>query len=218
MAEKNAFEHPISARHKMMETLTVFEDVFVPQERVFLAGEWQFAGPLALTFVEFHRFTAVSYKLPLVDALVGRPPAGGVQRGGQGGPRAGQAGLADRVRRGAGASTETAARRCRVHPPGIAPGPLTVNTAKLHFATNYHQAVARLQDIAGAPGDLPGGGGCAPPSWAPGTALPGGQAGGGRRGPPAGPQPGGPTSPPQTSGATRRSSPSTPRARSRPRS
>ena len=71
MAEKNAFEHPISARHKMMETLTVFEDVFVPQERVFLAGEWQFAGPLALTFVEFHRFTAVSYKLPLVDALVG---------------------------------------------------------------------------------------------------------------------------------------------------
>ena len=71
VAEKNAFEHPISARHKMMETLTVFEDVFVPQERVFLAGEWQFAGPLALTFVEFHRFTAVSYKLPLVDALVG---------------------------------------------------------------------------------------------------------------------------------------------------
>ena len=29
------------------------------------------------------------------------------------------------------------------------PDPLTVNTAKLHFATNYHQAVARLQDIAG---------------------------------------------------------------------
>ena len=40
-------------------------------KRVFLAGEWKFAGPLALTFVEFHRFTAVSYKLPLVDALVG---------------------------------------------------------------------------------------------------------------------------------------------------
>jgi aromatic ring hydroxylase len=29
------------------------------------------------------------------------------------------------------------------------PDPLTVNVAKLHFATNYHQAVARLQDIAG---------------------------------------------------------------------
>ena len=55
----------------MMETTTVFEDVFVPWERVFLAGEHEFAGPLALAFVEHHRFTAVSYKLPLVDALVG---------------------------------------------------------------------------------------------------------------------------------------------------
>ena len=55
----------------MIETLTIFEDVFIPWERVFLAGEWQAAGLLALTFVEFHRFTAVSYKLPLVDALAG---------------------------------------------------------------------------------------------------------------------------------------------------
>ena len=37
-----------------------------------------------------------------------------------------------------------------IHPNGLAvPDPLTVNVAKLHFATNYHQAVARLQDIAG---------------------------------------------------------------------
>ena len=34
----------------MIETLTIFEDVFVPWERVFLAGEWQAAGLLALTF------------------------------------------------------------------------------------------------------------------------------------------------------------------------
>ena len=151
VAEKNAFEHPVSARHKMMETLTVFEDVFVPRERVFLAGEWQFAGPLALTFVEFHRFTAVSYKLPLVDALVGTAlllaEYNGVARAGH---------VRDKLAwliayaEGLRALTETAARRCRVHPPGIAaPDPLTVNTAKLHFATNYHQAVARLQDIAG---------------------------------------------------------------------
>src|SRR5882762_3351218 len=43
-------EHPISARHKMMETTTVFDDVFVPWNRVFLAGERDFAGPLALAF------------------------------------------------------------------------------------------------------------------------------------------------------------------------
>src|SRR6185436_18563007 len=37
--QSSAVERPISARHKMMETTTVFEDVFVPWERVFLAGE-----------------------------------------------------------------------------------------------------------------------------------------------------------------------------------
>src|SRR5437867_12614487 len=55
----------------MMETTTVFDNVFVPWERVFLCGESEFAGPLALAFVQHHRFTAISYKLPLVDALVG---------------------------------------------------------------------------------------------------------------------------------------------------
>ena len=151
VAEKNAFEHPISAQHKMMETLTVFDDVFVPNERVFLAGEWQAAGPLALTFVEFHRFTAVSYKLPLVDALVGTAlllaEYNGIERAGH---------VRDKLAwliayaEGLRALTETAARRCRVQGPGVAvPDPMTVNTAKLHFASNYHQAVARVQDIAG---------------------------------------------------------------------
>jgi aromatic ring hydroxylase len=48
-------DHPITSQHKMTETLTVFDDVFVPRERVSYK-EWQFAGDLAKTFVEFHRF------------------------------------------------------------------------------------------------------------------------------------------------------------------
>jgi 4-hydroxybutyryl-CoA dehydratase / vinylacetyl-CoA-Delta-isomerase len=153
--EKNAFEHPIAARHKMMETLTIFDDVFVPNERVFLAGEWQFAGPLALTFVEYHRYTAVSYKLPLVDALVGvallLAEYNGVERAGH---------VRDKLSwliayaEGLRALTHMAAYRCKRHPTALGgeiavPDPLTVNTAKLHFASNYHQAVARVQDIAG---------------------------------------------------------------------
>jgi aromatic ring hydroxylase len=150
-APKHAFEHPLSARHKMMETLTVFDDVFVPSERVFLAGEWQFAGPLALTFVEFHRFTAISYKLPLVDALAGAAlllaEYNGIERAGH---------VRDKLAwliayaEGLRALTHMAAHRCTLRDPGVAvPDALTVNVAKLHFAANYHQAVARLQDIAG---------------------------------------------------------------------
>ena len=65
------FHHPVSSEHKMIETLTVFDDVFVPWERVFLCGETQFAGALALGFVQFHRFTAVSYKIPDIDLMIG---------------------------------------------------------------------------------------------------------------------------------------------------
>ena len=68
---KDPIEHPISGRRKMMETLTVFDDVFIPRDRIFLKGEIEYAGLLAINFVRFHRFTAVSYKLPLLELLAG---------------------------------------------------------------------------------------------------------------------------------------------------
>ena len=38
------FHNPVSAHHRMIESLTIFDDVFVPKERVFMSGEWDFAG------------------------------------------------------------------------------------------------------------------------------------------------------------------------------
>ena len=69
--EPNGFEHPISSRHKLLESLTVFDNVRVPKSRVFLNRQPELAGPLALAFVDYHRFTAVNYKLPVLDLLVG---------------------------------------------------------------------------------------------------------------------------------------------------
>src|ERR1700730_4377780 len=148
---RSPIEFPISARHKMMETTTVFDDVFVPWERVFLAGEHEFAGPLALAFVEHHRFTAVSYKLPLVDALVG---AGVLMADVNGTAKAGHVReklvqlitYAETLR----GLTHYAASRSRTREYGIAvPDPLYVNMAKYQFAHGYHEAVRNVQDIAG---------------------------------------------------------------------
>jgi 4-hydroxybutyryl-CoA dehydratase/vinylacetyl-CoA-Delta-isomerase len=145
------FEHPLSSRHRMTETLTVFDDVFVPRDRVFLQGEWEHAGPLARTFVEFHRFTAVSYKLPLVDLLAGAAQLiaeyNGIERAGH---------VRDKITwlvayaRTLRALTRMAALDCYRGALDIAvPDPATVNIAKLHFATQFHQAVAYVQEIAG---------------------------------------------------------------------
>ena len=38
-AETDPWTRPISAEHQMVETLTVFDDVFVPNERIFLNGD-----------------------------------------------------------------------------------------------------------------------------------------------------------------------------------
>ncbi len=144
-------EHPISGRHKMMETTTVFDNVFVPWERVFLAGEHEFAGPLALAFVEHHRFTAISYKLPLVDALVGAAmvmaEVNGIASAGHVREKLVRLISYAETLRGL---THYAGIRGTPRERGIvAPDPLYVNMAKYHFAHGYHVAVRDVQDIAG---------------------------------------------------------------------
>jgi aromatic ring hydroxylase len=148
--EVHPFEYPISSQHKMMETTSIFEDVFIPWEYVFLCGEWEFAGPLALQFVEYHRFTAVSYKLPLVDLFVG---AGKLIAEMNGISNAGHVrdkltwlvAYAETTR----ALLFTAAHRYKWDGEIAYPDPLFTNLAKLHFASNYHTAIHHLQDLAG---------------------------------------------------------------------
>ncbi len=149
---EDPWTRPVSAGHKMIETLTVFDDVFVPWHRVFLCGNTERAGRLALTFVEYHRFTAVSYKLPLVDAFVG---LGAALAEANGVARASHVrdkltwliGYAETVR----GLTHLAADRARIdEPTALAyPDPLTTNLAKWTFARDYHAAVERVIDLAG---------------------------------------------------------------------
>ncbi|KAA8922422.1 4-hydroxyphenylacetate 3-hydroxylase N-terminal domain-containing protein [Thermoplasma sp.] len=53
------------------ESITIFDDVFVPWDRVFLAGEWQYAGLIAVMFPTYHRFTAIAYRAGIADMLIG---------------------------------------------------------------------------------------------------------------------------------------------------
>ncbi|HET6998269.1 MAG TPA: 4-hydroxyphenylacetate 3-hydroxylase N-terminal domain-containing protein [Solirubrobacterales bacterium] len=147
---KNKVEHPIGARTKMAESSTLFDDVFVPSERVFLAGEHQHAGPLAYGFVEFHRFTAISYRLPFVDALVGSALlaawTNGIERKGHVREKLSWLiSYAETLR----ALTHHAALECSIVDGVAIPKPLLVNIAKLHFAQGFHTAVQHVQDIAG---------------------------------------------------------------------
>ncbi len=145
------FHHPVSSKHRMIDTLTIFDDVFVPYERVFLKGEWQGAGFLANTFVEFHRYTAVSYKPPLCDLFIGAAALlaqyNGIEKASHVREKITKLITYTETVRGL---TRAAAFDCRTTDFGLAvPNIIYTNLAKYHFANNYHQAVAWVQDIAG---------------------------------------------------------------------
>jgi len=53
------------------EAMIVFEDVFVPKERVFMMGETEFASPLVYRFAAHHRANYGACKTGLMDVLTG---------------------------------------------------------------------------------------------------------------------------------------------------
>lgn len=149
-AARSDFDFPISSRHFHVEAMVILDDVFVPWERVFMAGEWQFAGALANTFATWHRFTALAYKGPLADLLLGAAQLIAEYNGVENASH-----IRDKISRLiAYAQTirvfgKAAALECQ-KVAGIAyPNPLLTNIGKHYFADNYHDCVKMVQEIAG---------------------------------------------------------------------
>ena len=70
--ERSAAEFPSNRPNRdLVEAMIVFDNVLVPWDRVFLCREWQYSMLLAYTFATYHRFTAVSYKIPIVEIMAG---------------------------------------------------------------------------------------------------------------------------------------------------
>ncbi len=148
--QADPFERPLSATHKMLESLTVFDDVRIPRERVFLERKSELAGPLALAFVDYHRFTAINYKQPLIDLVIGAAhlvvQANGTARAGHVRDKLARLVIWSQTVRGL---AELAAVRARPEQGIWVPDPLTVNIAKYTFAHGYHGAISTLIDLAG---------------------------------------------------------------------
>ena len=135
---------------ELTEAMIVFDNVFVPWDRVFLCGEWQFSMLLAYTFATFHRFTAISYKIPAVEVMAGCAVAmakyNGLEKVGHVRDKlADIAAYVETLR----ALTKAAAQDPVMYGDIAVPNPLVANMAKLHFASKYHEFVKLIQDIGG---------------------------------------------------------------------
>jgi len=60
-----------SAEFGACHSVTVFDDTFIPWERVFMCGEWEFGGRAALLFALFHRHSYTGCKPADSDRMLG---------------------------------------------------------------------------------------------------------------------------------------------------
>lgn len=142
--------HPDRPVRELTEAMIVFDNVFVPWDRVFMCGEWQYSMLLAYTFATFHRFTAISYKIPSVEVMAGCAVAmakyNGLERVSHIRDKlADIAAYVETLR----ALTKAAAQDPVMYGDIAVPNPLVTNMAKLHFASKYHEFVKLIQDISG---------------------------------------------------------------------
>lgn len=62
---------PLTSQYGQSTAQILFDDVFVPWDRVFLAGEWDFAGSLTESFATHHRVSCIGARAGLGDMLIG---------------------------------------------------------------------------------------------------------------------------------------------------
>jgi aromatic ring hydroxylase len=129
----------------------VFDDVFVPWERVFLCGEWEFAGEIVDKFVRIHRTIGSGCKAGFLDIMIGAAATiaeyNGVPRAGHIINKIGEMVLAQEGAYGTGLA---AAHMGETLPTGIfVPHPLMCNVTKIQGFNAVLKVAGLLADIAG---------------------------------------------------------------------
>jgi 4-hydroxybutyryl-CoA dehydratase / vinylacetyl-CoA-Delta-isomerase len=149
---KTPEEGMMSARNIEVESLTIFDDVFVPVDRVFLLREWEAAGILANLFGLYHRFTALSYRQVIAETLLGAAKMMAEQNGTDGASHVREklAHLIMYREQSRMAIRLAALDAVKDEMTGIVyPNSLWANIGKLQSNTQYMSAVQNLVDIAG---------------------------------------------------------------------
>lgn len=68
--QRKYLEAPI-AQYGSVDSLTIFDDALIPWDRVFMCGEWEYGGRLALLFALYHRHSYTGCKPATSDVLMG---------------------------------------------------------------------------------------------------------------------------------------------------
>jgi 4-hydroxybutyryl-CoA dehydratase/vinylacetyl-CoA-Delta-isomerase len=148
----NLFDHPIAGSVYINDATVIFEDVFVPNERIFLKGEWDFAGQIAYMFANFHRLSAETYKAMELELFTGAAMLMAEYNGVEKAPH-----IREKLTwlvmftEAVEIMGRSACEHCITEPDSdlVYPNPMYANICKFYFADHWHQATKYIQDIAG---------------------------------------------------------------------
>ncbi len=144
-------DFPVSGTQHTPEGFVIFDDVFVPSERVFLDGVPELAAVFAHSLGLWERLGGLSSMASGYDRLVGYAQliaeANGLEKVGHIKEKISEMMINATLIR---ASLEAAIENCSVTSDGAAfPNELYTNVGKYHGAANYSLMVRHLHDIAG---------------------------------------------------------------------
>src|SRR5262249_2330733 len=141
---------PISSKLHMPEGFVIFDDVFVPNERIFLDGEVGQAAVFAHSLGLWERLGGLSAMAEEADQLVGFAQliaeANGLAKESHVREKISEMIMHATLVR---AALEAAIANCSVAPEGAFPDELYTNAGKYHAAANYNAMVRHLHDISG---------------------------------------------------------------------
>ena len=151
-AETSLFDHPIAKSVFINDATIIFDKVFIPKERIFLKGEWEFAGQMAYMFANFHRLSAETYKSMELELFTGAATLmaeyNGIEKASH---------VRDKLTwlvmyaEAVEVLGKAACEYCTAEKDSsyVYPNPMIANICKYYFANNWHTATKYIQDIAG---------------------------------------------------------------------
>lgn len=152
--EEAIWDYPVSAvtGHIASECMIVFDDVFVPWERVFMCGEWEFSRDIAYLFATFHRLFGASRMTTELEMLAGLGALMAEYNGLESYPH-----IRDKLAwlamytEAVDIIGKASCLYCEKEPDSdlVYPNIVYINTAKYIFADHYHEATKIVQDICG---------------------------------------------------------------------
>jgi 4-hydroxybutyryl-CoA dehydratase/vinylacetyl-CoA-Delta-isomerase len=151
-AETRLFDHPIAKSVFINDATIIFDKVFIPKERIFLKGEWEFAGQMAYMFANFHRLSAETYKAMELELFTGAAALmaeyNGIEKAGHVKEKLTWLVMYAEAVEVLG---KAACEYCEVEKESayVYPNPMYANICKYYFANNWHTATQYIQDIAG---------------------------------------------------------------------